>query len=87
MHSNPPLISMLIRHHHESRACRMENGVEVARREVPFLFKAFETGQMRPPRPGTKAAEEPRASTIHEYLDWTVTAAAGGDCDDELVSA
>ncbi|KAK9809531.1 hypothetical protein WJX73_009212 [Symbiochloris irregularis] len=63
---------------------RMENGVEVARREVPFLFKAFETGQMRPPRPGTKAAEEPRASTIHEYLDWTVTAAAGGDNDDEL---
>ena len=64
----------------------MEGGVEVARREVPFLFKAFETGQARPPRPGTKAAEEPRASTIHEYLDWTVTAAAGGDNDDELVS-
>lgn len=52
---------------------------------MPFLFKAFETGQARPPRPGTKAAEEPRASTIHEYLDWTVTAAEGGDADDDLV--
>lgn len=40
---------------------------------MPFLFKAFESGQARPPRPGTKKAEEPRAATIHEYLDWTVT--------------
>ena len=63
----------------------MEGGIDIARREVPFLFKAFETGQARPPRPGTKAAEEPRASTIQEYLDWTVTAAAGGDADDDLV--
>ena len=40
---------------------------------MPFLFKAFESGQAPPPRPGTKKAEEPRAATIHEYLDWTVT--------------
>lgn len=70
---------------HRMLACRLDGGIDIARKEVPFLFKAFETGQMRPPRPGTKAAEEPRASTIHEYLDWTVTAAAGGDADDDLV--
>ena len=45
----------------------------MARNDVPFLFKAFESGQARPPRPGTKKAEEPRSATIHEYLDWTVT--------------
>lgn len=48
-------------------------GRQLARNDVPFLFKAFESGQARPPRPGTKKAEEPRAATIHEYLDWTVT--------------
>jgi hypothetical protein len=47
-----------------------------ARDEVPFLFKAFESGQSPPPRPGTRRAELPRAATIHEYLDWTVTANA-----------
>jgi len=48
-------------------------GRQLARADVPFLFKAFESGQAPPPRPGTKKAEEPRAATIHEYLDWTVT--------------
>ena len=61
---------------------RVEGGAATARHDVPFLFKAFETGQMRPPRAGTKAAEAPRASTIHEYLDWTFTAAEGADEDD-----
>ncbi len=49
-------------------------GRRMAREELPFLFKAFELGQAPPPRPGTKKAEMPRAATIHEYLDWTVTA-------------
>ena len=62
--------------------CRVEGGAATARHDVPFLFKAFETGQMRPPRAGTKAAEAPRASTIHEYLDWTFMAAEGADEDD-----
>lgn len=44
--------------------------MEHRRLQVGFLFKAFETGQARPPRPGT--AQGPRAATIHEFLDWTV---------------
>ena len=65
---------------------RVEGGAQVARHDVPFLFKAFETGQMRPPRPGSKAALQPRASTIHEYLDWTFMAVEGAD-EDDLVGA
>lgn len=61
-------------------------GRATARTDVPFLFKAFEQGQTPPPRPGSKKAntQAPRAFTIHEYLDWTVTATepAGPDCLD-----
>jgi hypothetical protein len=32
-------------------------GRQRARSDVPFMFKAFETGQAPPPRPGTKKAE------------------------------
>jgi GNAT superfamily N-acetyltransferase len=39
-------------------------------------------GQQPPPRPGTKRAEEPRAATIHEYLDWTVNASEPEDPDE-----
>jgi GNAT superfamily N-acetyltransferase len=53
-----------------------------ARDELPFLFKAFEQGQAPPPRPGTKKADLPRAATIHEYLDWTVTASVPQDPDE-----
>ena len=59
-------------------------GAKTARADVPYLFKSFETGQARPPRPGTKNAQLPRAATIHEYLDWTVTA-QGSHVLDELV--
>ncbi|KAL3150111.1 hypothetical protein ABBQ38_013450 [Trebouxia sp. C0009 RCD-2024] len=58
-------------------------GAKAARTDVPYLFKSFETGQARPPRPGTKNAQLPRAATIHEYLDWTVTA-QGSHALDEL---
>jgi len=62
------------------------SGRSRARQEVPFLFKAFEQGQTPPPRPGSKKAKDhiPRAFTIHEYLDWTVTASepANPDCLD-----
>jgi GNAT superfamily N-acetyltransferase len=51
-------------------------GARAARDELPFLFRAFEAGQVPPPRPGTKKAAEARAATIHEYLDWTLTAEA-----------
>lgn len=57
-------------------------GRKLAREELPFLFKAFEMGQKPPPRPGTKRAEVPRAATIHEYLDWTVTASEPDDPDE-----
>jgi len=50
-----------------------ERGAETARLEIPFLFKPFEVGQKPPP---SKGHEPPfgREPTIHEYLDWTVTA-------------
>lgn len=41
---------------------------------MPFLFKAFETGQIGPRRLSRMVGEnKPRNATIHEYLDWTVT--------------
>lgn len=49
-------------------------GAEEARAEILFLFKAFETGQKSPARLAKKYGES-RQPTIHEYLDWTVTAA------------
>lgn len=59
-------------------------GARQCREDLPFLFKAFEAGNAPPPAPGTKEAEGPRASTIHEYLDWTVSAAEA-QAEDELV--
>ena len=59
---------------YEVRDYGVPDGRRLARFELPFLFKAFEYGQAGPPRPGSKNASEPRAATIHEYLDWTVTA-------------
>eukprot|EP00798_Chlamydomonas_sp_ICE-L_P015212 gene15212-21289_t len=56
---------------------------ELARCEVPFLFKAFEAGQIGPKRLSKLHGGAPRISTIHEYLDWTVTA-QGANADDEL---
>ncbi|KAK9803295.1 hypothetical protein WJX72_009402 [[Myrmecia] bisecta] len=58
-------------------------GAKQARADVPYLFKAFETGQAPPPRPGSKNANQPRVATIHEYLDWTVTHDEAVE-DDEL---
>lgn len=48
-------------------------GPGVARAEIPFLFKAFETGQIGPARMKAKYGDA-RAHTIHEYLDWTMIA-------------
>lgn len=56
-----------------------------ARSEIPFLFKAFETGQIGPKRLSKIHGGKPRMATIHEYLDWTVTAVQA-EMDDELVS-
>ncbi|PNH08908.1 hypothetical protein TSOC_004506 [Tetrabaena socialis] len=54
-----------------------------ARNDSPFLFKAFETGQIGPKRLARTKGDKPRTATIHEYLDWTVTAQAA-EGDDEL---
>ncbi len=62
-----------------------KEAAEAARADVPFLFKAFETGQIGPKRMAKMHGGKPRISTIHEYLDWTVTAQAAQE-DDELVS-
>jgi hypothetical protein len=49
-------------------------GAAACRSEMPFLFKAFETGQIGPRRLSRMVGEnKPRNATIHEYLDWTVT--------------
>eukprot|EP00803_Ostreobium_quekettii_P008373 evm.model.scf_648.7 EVM.evm.TU.scf_648.7 scf_648:57085-59284(+) len=52
-----------------------EAGSEVARHDLPFLFRPFEVGQAPPPKE-RGGLEAPRDSTIHEYLNWTVTAQA-----------
>lgn len=66
--SGRPSVAYQILDYHDTE------GRKYARLDLPFLFKAFETGQPAPPRAGTKNASKPRAATIHEYLDWTVTA-------------
>lgn len=50
-----------------------EAGARECRSDMPFLFKAFETGQIGPRRLSRLAGDKPRNATIHEYLDWTVT--------------
>jgi hypothetical protein len=55
-----------------------------ARNDVPFLFKAFETGQIGPKKMAKMHGGKARVATIHEYLDWTVTAQSAEE-DDELV--
>lgn len=63
-------------------------GAEAARGEVPFLFKAFETGQIGPRRLARMGpAERPRNTTIHEYLDWTVTAVEAREDGDYVSSS
>ncbi|KAI8464587.1 MAG: hypothetical protein J3K34DRAFT_113160 [Monoraphidium minutum] len=55
-------------------------GVADARAEAGFMFKAFETGQIGPRRLARMVGEDaPRNATIHEYLDWTVTALEAKD--------
>jgi hypothetical protein len=66
--SDRPLVA------YEVRDCHDSDGRRLARFDLPFLFKAFETGQLAPPRAGTKNAARPRVANIHEYQDWTVTA-------------
>lgn len=62
-------------------------GATDARQEAGFMFKAFETGQIGPRRLARMIGENtPRNATIHEYLDWTVTALEAKD-DTEYVSA
>ncbi|KXZ47480.1 hypothetical protein GPECTOR_35g918 [Gonium pectorale] len=60
-----------------------EEAAQQARNDAPFLFKAFETGQIGPKRLARIHGDKPRVATIHEYLDWTVTAQAA-EGDDEL---
>ncbi|GIL70567.1 hypothetical protein Vretifemale_1296 [Volvox reticuliferus] len=60
-----------------------EEAAQQARLDSPFLFKAFETGQIGPKRLARMHSDKPRVATIHEYLDWTVTAQAA-EGDDEL---
>jgi hypothetical protein len=62
-----------------------EEAAALARADLPFLFKAFESGQIGPKRMSKMHGGKPRIATIHEYLDWTITAAAA-EQDDELVS-
>lgn len=56
-----------------------------ARADLPFLFKAFEIGQIGPKKMAKMHGGAPRVATIHEYLDWTLTCATA-EVDGELVS-
>lgn len=77
----PNVVYMVKNYHSHSSASAM--ALE-ARQELPFLFKAFETGQIGPKRMAKISGGKPRMATIHEYLDWTVTGAKAEE-DDELV--
>ncbi|GLI58757.1 hypothetical protein VaNZ11_000514 [Volvox africanus] len=66
-----------------SNTSNAEEAAQQARLDSPFLFKAFETGQIGPKRLARMHGDKPRVATIHEYLDWTVTAQAA-EGDDEL---
>lgn len=69
-----------------SATASAEEAAKVCREDAPFLFRAFETGQVGPKKLAKlHGGTAPRMATIHEYLDWTVTAQAA-DEDDELVS-
>ena len=48
-------------------------GAKRAREDFGFLFKAFEAGQTPPSRLKKEAGADV-APTIHQYLDWTITA-------------
>lgn len=63
----------------------VEDGAQLCRHDAPFLFKAFETGQIGPKRLAKMSKGQPRVFTIHEYLDWTVTGHEAAR-DGELVS-
>jgi hypothetical protein len=65
-------------------ATNQQEAAAQARADLPFLFKAFETGQIGPKRMAKMHGGKPRMATIHEYLDWTLTAQAAQE-DDELV--
>jgi hypothetical protein len=56
-----------------------ELGIEAARADFVFLFKAFEAGQI-PPHRLKKDLNVELAPTIHQYLDWTVTASSPTVC-------
>uniref|UniRef100_A0A7S0V2M2 Increased DNA methylation 1 C-terminal domain-containing protein n=1 Tax=Polytomella parva TaxID=51329 RepID=A0A7S0V2M2_9CHLO len=60
-----------------------EAAAALARQDSPFLFKAFETGQIGPKRLSKISGDAPRVATIHEYLEWTVTSQSA-EADDEL---
>ena len=53
----------------------VELGIEAARADFVFLFKAFEAGQI-PPHRLKKDSNVELAPTIHQYLDWTITASS-----------
>ena len=58
----------------------------MARADLPFLFKAFEMGQINPKKLAKMHGGAPRVATIHEYLDWTLTCATA-ETDGELVGS
>lgn len=79
-----PHVVYQIRSYASHNATEAEAAAKLAREDAPFLFKAFETGQIGPKRLAKIHGDKPRMATIHEYLDWTVTAQAAAE-DDELV--
>jgi hypothetical protein len=81
-----PHVVYQLRSYAADAAVSSSEAAQAARNDSPFLFKAFETGQVGPKRLARLHEGKPRMATIHEYLDWTVTATAAHE-DDELVSS
>ena len=70
-----PHVCWCLRHYGDDSFSSAAQGAESARQDFAFLFKAFEAGQIPPHRLKKDAGSE-YVPTIHQYLDWTITASS-----------
>ena len=68
-----PHVCYCLRHYGDDSFPDPATGAKAAREDFGFLFKAFEAGQL-PPHRLKKDSKQEVAPTIHQYLDWTITA-------------
>lgn len=70
-----PHVCCLLRNYGDTSFGPDLGGAKCAREDFGFLFKAFEAGQT-PPHRLKKGSELELVPTIHQYLDWTITASS-----------